>query len=155
MDEPRKKTFRVAAKGYIFRASKVLVIYKTDEEAAGSAAEQARIDQPGGRVEFGESFEEGLLREIDEETSLSVRVIAPFGTRTFHREHSQLMQVDFLCEWESGDVVLSEEHEGFEWLTLDEIRKRNWQLESTYEKAFSLIALHRAAENTSAGAQAS
>lgn len=153
MDEPRKKTFRVAAKGYIFHADKVLVLYKTDEEAAGSMAEEARIDQPGGRIEFKESFEEGLLREIEEEAGISVRVIAPFNTRTFHREHSQLMQVDFLCEWESGEVVLSEEHEGFEWLTLDEIRKRNWQLESTYEKAFSLIALHRAAQSASTDAQ--
>ena len=148
MDAPREKKFRVAAKGYIFRGDKVLVLYKTPEEAAGSMAEQARIDQPGGRVEFGESFEEGLLREIDEESGLRVRIVAPFHTRTFHRENSQMMQVDFLCEWTGGEVRLSEEHEGFEWLTLDEIRARGWLLENTYEKAFALIALYRAAAAT-------
>lgn len=148
MDTPREKKFRVAAKGYIFRDDKVLVLHKTPEEAAGSMAEQARIDQPGGRVEFGESFEEGLLREIDEEAGLRVRIVAPFHTRTFHRENSQMMQVDFLCEWTGGEVRLSEEHESYEWLALDEIRARGWLLESTYEKAFALIALHRAATAT-------
>ena len=143
MNEQPGRKLRVAAKGYVFKGDKVLVLRKTEAEAATSMVEQAWVDQPGGSVEYGENFEEALLREINEETGLSVRVVAPFSTWTYRRERSQLMGVDFLCEWAGGDVTLSEEHEGFEWLSMDEIRAKGWRLESVYEKAFSLIKLWR------------
>ncbi len=149
MAEQLIKKFRIATKGYVFKDDKVLVLYKPEAVAAMSMVEQAWVDQPGGSVEYGESFEEGLLREIDEETGLSVRVVAPFNTWMYTRERSQLMGVDFLCEWKGGDVALSEEHEGFEWLTMDEIRTKGWRLENEYEKAFALIKLWRTMSGTS------
>ena len=143
MTQQAEKRFHAAAKGYVFKDDKVLVLYKSEEEARTSVAIEPHIDTPGGSLEYGEDFEAGLLREVDEETGLDVRIVAPFNTWGYTRPTSQLVGVDFLCEWVSGEVVLSHEHIDFEWLTLPEIRKRGWYREETYALAFRLIELYR------------
>lgn len=133
-----EKRFGVATKGFIFKDGKILTLYKTAQEAAHDPNPELRKDQPGGRTEFGEDPNKALLREIFEETGLEVKVIMPLNVWHYVKNDFQLVGINFLCEWVSGEVILSEEHEAFEWLTLEEICWKKWRDEYQYVNAFSV-----------------
>ncbi|MEA5019623.1 MAG: bifunctional GNAT family N-acetyltransferase/NUDIX hydrolase [Gordonibacter sp.] len=132
------KNFGVAVKAAVFKGQRVLVLHKSKAKAVKSIAPQAHIDLPGGRVDFGEDPTRALMREIAEETGLTATVLAPFNSWTHVRDNFQLVGIDYLCEWTGGNVTLSDEHESFEWLSLEQLRETGWQLTSTLEAAFSL-----------------
>ena len=48
-------SFGVAVKAAIMNGPRLLVLYKTREEACGDPDPAVRVDLPGGRIEFGES----------------------------------------------------------------------------------------------------
>lgn len=115
--------FGVAVKAAILRGPRLLVLYKTATEAGSGPQPGVRIDLPGGRIEFGESPVEALRREVAEETGLQVEPIAPLQVWHYVKQRFQLVGIDYLCESHSGDVVLSDEHDAFRWLTEEELRR--------------------------------
>ncbi len=81
-------------------------------------------DFPGGKLEPGESGEEGIIREVKEETTLDVEV----GEVVFecmldlHDAGSLTHKFVIYSVLEKvGDVVLSDEHTEFKWVTKEEI----------------------------------
>ncbi len=130
--------FGIANKGYVFKENKLLIIYKTAEEAMEDPNPNIRIDQPGGRLEFGENPIEALRREIREEVGLRVDIIKPIDVWTYCKRDKrfQLIGINYLCKWKEGEVTLSEEHENYEWLTLSEIKEKSLDDYEQYVKAF-------------------
>ena len=118
-------SFGVAVKAAIVKAGRLLVLYKTKEEARYDPDPSVRVDLPGGRIRFGESPVVALHREVAEETGLVIEVVAPIETWHYVKDEFQLVGIDFLCEYGSGEVVLSDEHEGFVWLTEEEMSARH------------------------------
>lgn len=114
-------SFGVAVKAAIVDGPRLLVLYKTREEAVGDPDPDVRVDLPGGRVAFGESPTDALRREVAEETGLVVEVAGPVATWHSVRGRFQLVGIDFLCEYVAGEVALSDEHERFAWLTEEEM----------------------------------
>jgi len=131
-----QKVFGIATKSFIIREDKLLILYKAEEEAIKDPDPSRRMDTPGGRLEFGESPESSLLREVKEESGLTVNILFPLDVWHYVHENFQLVGIDYLCEWIGGEVALGEEHESFEWLTLDEILDRKWKDKEKYEKIF-------------------
>jgi ADP-ribose pyrophosphatase YjhB (NUDIX family) len=73
-----------------------------------------------GRVDQGESCEDAVLREVREETNLTVEIIAPFATFHFFRgeERIEYIGVNFWCAYSSGEVTLQiEEQVEYLWVT--------------------------------------
>ncbi|UCH04814.1 MAG: NUDIX domain-containing protein [Candidatus Thorarchaeota archaeon] len=73
-----------------------------------------------GRLEMGENPEEGIIREIAEETGIQAELIMPVHTSFFYRgsEEYPMVFIDFWCRYLEGDVKLSWEHSEYEWVSL-------------------------------------
>lgn len=87
-------------------------------------------DLPGGKIEYGESPEEALLREVKEELDLTVEVIKPVGMYYFFTqgEKDQIICHVFLCEVLGDEIKIDtsknpadEEFVDIRWLSLAEI----------------------------------
>jgi 8-oxo-dGTP pyrophosphatase MutT (NUDIX family) len=78
-------------------------------------------EPPAGRLQPGESFEEGAIRELYEETGMLIspqRIIATWvGEATSGR---RLASVTYAGKIDGGEVRLSEEHLDHRWVTLEE-----------------------------------
>jgi 8-oxo-dGTP diphosphatase len=71
---------------------------------------------PGGGLEVGETHEECAARELLEETGLDIPLTRVEG-------HSNDFAL-YVCELREGEVVLSAEHDRFEWVSHDEAVRR-------------------------------
>ncbi len=78
-------------------------------------------DLPGGILEFDEEADQGIIRETKEETGLDIK-----NPRTFHaiaRPNNigeQWVNIYYVAEIASEDVVLSFEHDEFKWILPEE-----------------------------------
>ena len=75
---------------------------------------------PGGRLEFGETAEKTVVRELLEEASILVKPIKILDTWDFIGTDYQITGIIYLCELIHGEVMLSSEHDAFKWLPLEE-----------------------------------
>jgi len=66
----------VATKAFINYKGKILILRESTKYSDGTNS--GKYDVVGGRVEPGQKFDESLLREIKEETGLSVKLGRPF-----------------------------------------------------------------------------
>lgn len=110
--------FGVAVKAMIKNEEgKYLVLYKSEAEEINPN----EIDIPGGRMEFGESAEESLKREVEEEAGIKIEVGKPSRVWRLVKEDLHLVGITFLAKYVSGEVKLSEEHTRHEWIDKDKI----------------------------------
>ena len=70
---------------------------------------------PGGQIEEGEPVIQGLMRELREEAGIVVRITRLVGIYSNLGTPSKVM-MDFLGEWESGELACSEETLEVEWV---------------------------------------
>lgn len=70
-------------------------------------------------MEFGETAEETLKREMLEETGLAVKPIKLLDTWNLVREDYQIAGIIYLCQLEEGEVRLSDEHDRYKWIGTD------------------------------------
>ena len=80
---------------------------------------------PGGHIELGETME--LRREIREETGLTIHDIELVDIQEFIYDEifwkkRHFIFLDYRCRTEDTEVVLNEEAQEYEWVTLDESR---------------------------------
>ncbi|MFX1510970.1 MAG: NUDIX domain-containing protein [Promethearchaeota archaeon] len=76
-----------------------------------------------GRFEEEETPDAGILREIEEETTLKAEVIMPVTTSFFYRGGKEfpMVSIAFWCKYIKGKVKLDWEHTEYKWVGLDEV----------------------------------
>lgn len=108
-----------SADAFIVRDGKVLVALRSaDDDFLPGYWELV-----GGGVEPGETPEDAVVREVKEETGLTVNPIERYYDYSFVNEKGWNRRATaFTCELMNGDdVVLSCEHQVFRWINVDEL----------------------------------
>ncbi|WP_339924562.1 (deoxy)nucleoside triphosphate pyrophosphohydrolase [uncultured Cyclobacterium sp.] len=84
-----------------------------------------KFEFPGGKIEAGETIEEALHRELQEELNLKTNIKHLFLTVFHQYPDFDLTMHGFICEVESKALTLHE-HIHHEWLHLEELHKLDW-----------------------------
>lgn len=123
----------VATKAFILYQGKVLLLRESTKYTDGSNA--GRYDVVGGRVKPGQSFDESLLREIKEETGLTVTIGQPFHISEWHPvvkgEQWQIVGTYIECFTNSDQITLSEDHDHYLWIDPTDYKK-HFLIENLY-----------------------
>jgi 8-oxo-dGTP diphosphatase len=107
----------LAVSAAIFRNGKVLIVRRARPPAGGL------YTLPGGGVEVGETLTEAVVREIREETALTVEPVALAGYREAigkdddGRIRRHFVILPFAARWVAGEPVLNDELTEALWLT--------------------------------------
>ena len=108
----------VATKAFITYQGKVLILRESNKYQDGANA--SKYDVVGGRIKPGQNFMESLLREIDEETKLKIKVGSPFYVGEWRPvvkgEQWQIVGTFFECMSDNDQVQLSEDHDDYKWI---------------------------------------
>jgi 8-oxo-dGTP diphosphatase len=116
-----------ATKAFIVHEGKVLLLREAGKYEDGTNV--GRYDVPGGRVEPGQRFDESLLREINEETGLTVEVGRPFFVNEWRPvvrgEQWQIIGTFFECIAKDEKVVLSKDHDEYVWIDPKDFKQYN------------------------------
>jgi 8-oxo-dGTP diphosphatase len=80
-----------------------------------------RWEPPGGVLELAESIEDGLRREVREETGLSVDPVALTGV--YKNMARGIIGLVFRCRIIAGQLTVNDEVTEFQWATADEVAR--------------------------------
>jgi len=95
----------------------------------GSPPLEGEWSIPGGMLELGETFEEGVRRELAEETGLEVRIVdfIEVFERIFPDENGKtryhFVILDYLCAVESGEARAASDVTDVAWAREEELEK--------------------------------
>ncbi len=109
-NEPPRHSVSVAA----------VIVNDADQVLAVERRDNGHWEPPGGVLELTESIEDGLLREVREETGLDVTIEALTGA--YKNLPRGIVALVFRCRPVSGRLATSAETAQIRWLTRDEVR---------------------------------
>jgi 8-oxo-dGTP diphosphatase len=94
--------------------NRFLVLQRSDNDEARPGC----WDLPGGNVKYGEQHDHALLREINEETGLSISnfLVRYVKTRYLPGEDRYWLFLGHTAQATSVEVTLSGEHQAFRWV---------------------------------------
>jgi len=129
----------------IFNDSGEVFLAKRGHEARN---EKHRWEFPGGSVEFGETLEHALQREMNEEFGIQIEVIRLLDVvdHILTNEKQHWVSPTYLCRHRSGTPVIREPHkcEAIGWFGLDSIPDAELSIAS--RKSLQSLKRHLAAE---------
>ena len=87
-----------------------------DPEKASSALRgEGTWTMPGGKLDFGESFEDGARREVLEETGIKLKDLKVFCLNNNKNEHAHFITIGLYSENFDGEPKVMEPDEIVEW----------------------------------------
>jgi len=113
--------------GAVVKENKILLTKRQDWDLAEyQKIKNSPWQIPGGGLEFGETVEECVIRELKEETGLDVQIV-----RLIPKVYSSLqgswhgLFICFVCKMKdpSQPVVINDEASAWRWCTLEETKK--------------------------------
>ena len=116
------KTIRVVA---AVICDSIHVKHKIYSTARGHGDYKGQWEFPGGKIEPGETPQQALKREIEEELDTDIAVHNKIGTIEYDYPTFHLSMDCFWCEIVKGDLVLKE-HEAAQWLNKKSMNDVDW-----------------------------
>lgn len=84
-----------------------------------------KYEFPGGKVEAGETEQQGIIREIQEELRMQIQVESKFMVVNHCYPDFAVTLNCYKCSVASKDLVLME-HIDYKWLTINELDQLDW-----------------------------
>jgi 8-oxo-dGTP diphosphatase len=135
----------VATKAFVNYKGKILLLRESSTYEEG--ANEGKYDVPGGRVKPGQRFDESLLREIDEETGLTVELGNPFFTDEWRpkvkNQQWQIIGTYCECYAKSNKVKLGNDHDEYLWIDPKHFKKTKPILNSVKKAFVQYIKLNK------------
>ena len=110
---------QVGVKALVQNGEKYLFLRRSKDFKAGPQ----KWDIPGGRIEPDEPLKDALTREVQEETGMklvSVGNLLAAQDIFVSEKELHVVRLTYVASAE-GNVTISDEHDEFAWMTLDEI----------------------------------
>ena len=111
--------FHITVKGIVVLDNKILLLKRVKPWTDGLGF----WELPGGGLEYGETPNQALIRELKEETGLDIVIIKPAYTFTKIREDYQTVGIGFLCIPKNDHVRLSDEHTDYCFVTIEKAKE--------------------------------
>lgn len=126
MSEGNNIVQRIATKALIVNVKgEILILREASTYEEGTNV--GRYHLPGGRLNPGEKFLDGLKREVDEEAGLKIEIGKPIYVGEWRPiikgVQNQIVAIFFICKPLTDKVRLSEEHDDYKWVLPNEIKK--------------------------------
>ncbi|MGP9812419.1 NUDIX hydrolase [Rhodopseudomonas sp. NSM] len=109
---------QIAVSASIFRDGQVLLVRRARSPARGF------YSLPGGRVEYGETLQNALAREVAEETALTIAIDGLAGWREVvpgPANAGHYVILSFAARWMAGEPALNDELDDAVWVAPDAI----------------------------------
>lgn len=116
---------KIVLGGVVVRDGKVLILQRSEDETVLPGL----WELPSGKKEPLEESEKALVREVEEETGLKVKIKAVVSVFDYQIEKPDVIrdstQINFLVEVVDGnyEVKTSDEHQAVAWVSKDELNK--------------------------------
>lgn len=118
----------------IFKDGKVLMHKRKGSHGAGE------YSWPGGHLEYMESFEDCIRREVREEAAIEVkniRFLRLLNLKSYAPKH--YVDLAFVADWASGEpkVMEPEKNDGWGWYALDNLPRPCFSAIDSYLEALN------------------
>ncbi|MEA3464226.1 MAG: NUDIX hydrolase [Patescibacteria group bacterium] len=123
----RKKIIqKIVLAGVVYKNTKILIVKRHNNEKIFPGM----WELPSGKKEPLEDWRQGLIREVQEETALKVKVLIPVSVFSYVIEKKDIRdttQINFLVKPFplAQQVKLSSEHSDYAWLKENKIENYN------------------------------
>lgn len=87
----------------------------------GGSWNPGKWDLPGGKLDPGENLQGALVREVKEETGLSISILDVHGAVADETDDFRVAHLVMTGVAGPGEVALSDEHEEYAWVSAEEI----------------------------------
>ena len=117
-----EKIQKIGVSGFIYNNGKVLIVRRSKKEKFMTGY----YDLPGGKVEFGETLEEALGREIKEEVNLIVKILKPYSYFSYItlKNTRHTIDIQFIAKAKNiKNLKMSGAHDEYKWIKENEIGK--------------------------------
>lgn len=94
-----KYNFNIRVTGVLVEDNKILLVKQ-------KVSEKRNWSLPGGKLEQGETIEQGIIREMKEETGLDVEVVRLLYLCDVSASDNTLLHITFLLKRVAGDIEL-------------------------------------------------
>jgi 8-oxo-dGTP diphosphatase len=82
-------------------------------------------EMPGGKVEFAESPDKAVAREVKEETNLEIKAVSPYSLFSYVSGNGERHTVDiqYIAKiiGDRNSLKISDAHSGYKWISEEEI----------------------------------
>jgi 8-oxo-dGTP diphosphatase len=117
-----QKPFRLSPKIVILDSHGSILLLKRSPDSKHNSG---TWEFPGGKLDPGETFDDALLREVAEETGLSVVLTRVLGAGELELPDCKVVYLFLEGSHVNGTVRLSEEHDAFVWIKPAELLQQN------------------------------
>jgi len=135
-----RKYDNISVSAFIYLDGKALIAKRED----GDSFLPGYWEQVGGKADPGETQEQAIVREVQEEAGLIIEPVRSYNEYEFtHREKGLMCEYAYICKVVGEPTVsLSEEHTDYKWVNpeeLEQIRPMSDYMREVIQKGFSEI----------------